>query len=440
MQQFRFAPGDTSKSIDVFLPDSSSTTGAGLAALVFNTSNLKAYYRNTATGTVTAITLATQTVGGAWSSGGFVELDATNAKGMYRLDIPNAVLTSAGEGFVHIYGATNLAQTPVQISVGYQGVNIVQAAGTAVTLDSNNVLNVSTKYVGGTLQTARDLGLSVLLSAGSGTGQLDFTSGVVKANATQLLGTAWLAPGTAGTPDVNTKLAGGTAWNSGAITSSTIATDAITSTGLASSAVTEIQSGLSTLTGASAATAIWTDTTASDFTTALSIGKSVLNGVTLGTGLTINSYTGNTVQTGDSYARIGAPAGTSIAADLAEIEADTDTLTTDTASILSRIGAFTGSGVNTILGFFKALMKKDASNPSDLGGTFDAVHASNQAAADLAEADLYVDVGTTPWAVVYMLKGTGGIGAGTELLRKKLKDVNGSDLTATTTVVGESIQ
>lgn len=59
-------------------------------------------------------------------------------------------------------------------------------------------------------------------------------------------------------------------------------------------------------TSATIASAVWQDTTAGDFTTALSIGKSVLNGVTLGTGLTINGYTGNTPQTGDAYARIGA--------------------------------------------------------------------------------------------------------------------------------------
>jgi hypothetical protein len=38
-------------------------------------------------------------------------------------------------------------------------------------------------------------------------------------------------------------------------------------------------------------------------------------------------------------------------------------------SILNRIGAFTGSGDNTILGFFKALMTKSASTPSDLGSS-----------------------------------------------------------------------
>src|SRR4029077_4762238 len=70
--------------------------------------------------------------------------------------------------------------------------------------------NVSTKYVGGTLQTARDIGASVLLSAGTGTGQLDFTSGVVKANATQLLGGTIPAPNVTGVPLVDLKYPLGT--------------------------------------------------------------------------------------------------------------------------------------------------------------------------------------------------------------------------------------
>lgn len=44
--------------------------------------------------------------------------------------------------------------------------------------------------IGGTSQTGRDIGASVLLSSGTGTGQLDFTSGVVKTNLAQILGTA----------------------------------------------------------------------------------------------------------------------------------------------------------------------------------------------------------------------------------------------------------
>src|ERR1044071_1316284 len=50
--------------------------------------------------------------------------------------------------------------------------------------------DVNVKNIGGTAQTGRDLGASVLLSSGTGTGQLDFASGVVKANLAQILGTA----------------------------------------------------------------------------------------------------------------------------------------------------------------------------------------------------------------------------------------------------------
>lgn len=48
------------------------------------------------------------------------------------------------------------------------------------------------------------------------------------------------------------------------------------------------------LTAAQIATGVWQDTTAGDFTTALSVGKSVMNGVSLGTGLTVNDITTKT--------------------------------------------------------------------------------------------------------------------------------------------------
>jgi len=40
-------------------------------------------------------------------------------------------------------------------------------------------------------------------------------------------------------------------------------------------------------------------------------------------------------------------------------------------TILNRIGAFAGTGVNTILGFMRALMRGDLSAPTDVGGTYD---------------------------------------------------------------------
>lgn len=43
---------------------------------------------------------------------------------------------------------------------------------------------------------------------------------------------------------------------------------------------------------------------------------------------TVTTYTGNTAQTGDAYARIGAPVGASISADIAGVQSDTDNLQT----------------------------------------------------------------------------------------------------------------
>ena len=50
--------GKTSKSIDLFIQDSSVTTGAGLTGLVYNTGSLVAYYHRMGS-SATAITLAT---------------------------------------------------------------------------------------------------------------------------------------------------------------------------------------------------------------------------------------------------------------------------------------------------------------------------------------------------------------------------------------------
>lgn len=132
--------GLTSQSIDIFLADSSSTTGGGLTGLVYNSSGLTCYYRKGATGSATALTLATQTVGGSWSSGGFVEVDSTNMPGIYRLDLPNAAVDT--EGFITIFfrGATNLVPTALRIDcralpTDTKKINGADVAGTGTSED-----------------------------------------------------------------------------------------------------------------------------------------------------------------------------------------------------------------------------------------------------------------------------------------------------------------
>lgn len=111
--------GATSKSVDIALVQKAAATSPGdpITGLAYNTASLVAYYRAGATGTVTAITLATQTVGGAYSSGGFVEISSANMPGLYRFDIPNAVIASAGEANITFSGAANLAAHTLKIIV-----------------------------------------------------------------------------------------------------------------------------------------------------------------------------------------------------------------------------------------------------------------------------------------------------------------------------------
>ena len=103
------AQATSNRSEYVFVQDSTSTTGGGKTGIAFNAASFAAYYVRPA-GSATAITLATQTVTGAWSSGGWVEVDATNLPGVYRFDIPNAVFaTGVDHAVVMLKGASGMA-------------------------------------------------------------------------------------------------------------------------------------------------------------------------------------------------------------------------------------------------------------------------------------------------------------------------------------------
>jgi hypothetical protein len=138
-------------------------------------------------------------------------------------------VTAATAGIPDV-NTKNINNAVVSATAAQIGVNVVNWNNTVVATPATaGVPDVNAKNLGGTAQTGRDLGASVLLSAGTGTGQLDFTSGVVKANVTQIDGTVngthaagmipadvrdWLGTAvtaaTAGVPDVNTKNQGGT--------------------------------------------------------------------------------------------------------------------------------------------------------------------------------------------------------------------------------------
>ena len=199
MAKFSRVAGSTSQSVNIFIQDSASTTGAGKTGLVYNSAGAAGNYTfSGANAALVACNPATiASLATAWTTLGFIEI----GHGLYRYDLPNASLASSkGNTVTFIIEFTGAAPCVFEIEL------------TAI---DNQVAD-----------SARTIGTVTTVT--------------------------------------------------------------------------------NQLTAAQVATGVWTDTTAGDFTVASSVGKSVMNGVALGTGLTINGYTGNTPQTGDSYSRIGA--------------------------------------------------------------------------------------------------------------------------------------
>ncbi len=81
--------------------------GSPITGLLFNSTGLLSKYVLAGAASV-AITLATQTVTGAYSSGGLVEVDAVAFPGLYRFDIPDAALASGNKSFVSLYGFSGM--------------------------------------------------------------------------------------------------------------------------------------------------------------------------------------------------------------------------------------------------------------------------------------------------------------------------------------------
>ena len=99
--------GTTSQSMKINLVQNAGSTAPGdpILGLAYNTANLVCYYKIGGTGTLTQInlvTLANDTA--AYSSAGFVKISDANAPGMYRFDIPTAVLATTGEVDVEFSG------------------------------------------------------------------------------------------------------------------------------------------------------------------------------------------------------------------------------------------------------------------------------------------------------------------------------------------------
>ena len=217
----------------------------------------------------------------------FKMISSTDHFSLITGSAPVVNISKAGAAFAAAAGAVS------ETSAGWYRV--------ALTAADSNTLGDLSFYITGTGADDTDFVDQVIA--------LDFAVANVPANVTQLLGTAWLAPGVAGTPDVNAKLWGGTAITASSIpvataagaagglvvigtTANTFKSDASANVTFANTSIATVTTVTNQLTAQAIATGVWTDTTAGDFTAALSVGKSVMNGVALGTGLTVVTVSG----------------------------------------------------------------------------------------------------------------------------------------------------
>ncbi len=165
--------GSTSVRRLIFVGDSSSTTGAGLANLLHNTSGLVAYYFAGDLSNEVSIPLASATLG-SYTDGGFVAVDNTNMPGWYEFGIPNGALDGGNEVAIQLRGAANMVPVNVYIeldTVDYQtdafgalkpttaGRTLDVSAGGEAGIDLANVGSPSTtlNLSGTTIKTATDI-------------------------------------------------------------------------------------------------------------------------------------------------------------------------------------------------------------------------------------------------------------------------------------------
>jgi hypothetical protein len=127
-----------------------------------------------------------------------------------------------------IHDVASAVQCGFAVILDYVGSTktVTLAAGTTFTAAATDNISIfspaNTRWIGSTSQTARDIGASVLLSPGTGTGQVSLSSGAVTA-------------GSVGSGGITSA-----SFATGAITASAIAADAIDASELAAGAATEI--------------------------------------------------------------------------------------------------------------------------------------------------------------------------------------------------------
>ena len=148
--------GSTSQCFDLFVSDSSSSVGAGLTALAYNTGSLTCYYFRNESGTgetATSITLASSTLG-TYTSGAFKEISAANMPGHYEFCPPDAALaTGASAVTFQCKGAANMAPANLRVLLS-PSMNVASASADSIPDSAFTAQGTAQSVTSSTIQLA----------------------------------------------------------------------------------------------------------------------------------------------------------------------------------------------------------------------------------------------------------------------------------------------
>ena len=114
--------GTTSYVDQIFIQDSTSTTGGGKTGLLFNSAGLTCFYKRSNGTASVSVSLVTITTLGTFASGGFKEIDSTGMPGMYEFHPPNAAFVSGATSVTFFFvGATGGAPIGIKYNLSSSG-------------------------------------------------------------------------------------------------------------------------------------------------------------------------------------------------------------------------------------------------------------------------------------------------------------------------------
>ena len=141
----RIATGSTQQSIFIYL---------GASGIGHSNTGLVAKYTRNKSNPIT-FSLASQTITGAWKSGGFVETDPTYQPGLYRLDIPNEALASGTDRVVVTVRGTFSTSSQTSTNGNYSFIDLYEPVTNSSI--ANSVWTNNERTLSATGISARDI-------------------------------------------------------------------------------------------------------------------------------------------------------------------------------------------------------------------------------------------------------------------------------------------